>query len=102
MARLWLALLFAAGRVGPANDDGAEPSADGSMDGEPILVDCDAISDRPGDGQTFYEDNPTYIDEREPPRWRLSSPSDVGIDDAALEAGADELARSPALLSLLV
>lgn len=72
------------------------------MDERPIQVDCEAISDRLGGGATFYEDNPTYIEEREPPEWSLSTPGDVGIDEAALEAGATELARSPALLSLLV
>lgn len=72
------------------------------MDEPAVRVDCEAIFDRPGNGETFYEDNPTYIEEREPPAWRLSTPSDVGIDEAALEAGAAELARSPALLSLLV
>ena len=78
------------------------PSVDGGIDEQPIQVDCEAIFDRPGLGDTFYEDNPTYIDDREVPEWRLSAPSDVGIDDEALDAGAAELAQSPALLSLLV
>jgi len=72
------------------------------MGEQPVQVDCEAIFDRPGLGETFYEDNPTYIDDRELPEWRLSAPSDVGIDEDALDAGAAELAQSPALLSLLV
>ncbi|HKE18346.1 MAG TPA: serine hydrolase, partial [Kofleriaceae bacterium] len=72
------------------------------MGEQPVQVDCDAISGRPGGGQTFYEDNPTYIDEREPPGWNVSTPGEVGIDGDALEVGAAELAGSPALLSLLV
>lgn len=72
------------------------------MDEQPVQADCDAISERPGGGQTFYEDNPTYIDEGAPPDWMVSTPGDVGIDDEALEVGAAELAQSPALLSLLV
>jgi CubicO group peptidase (beta-lactamase class C family) len=105
MWRLGSLLLCAAACEGAVpGDPGSQPnpSRDGGVDEEPIEVDCEAIFDRPGHGESFYEDNPTYIDARELPRWRLSAPSDVGIDDAALDAGAAELARSPALLSLLV
>jgi CubicO group peptidase (beta-lactamase class C family) len=105
MRKLWLVLVPAAGCVGTApGGPGSEPnpSVDGGIDGQPVQVDCDAIFDRPGLGQTFYEDNPTYIDERELPEWIVSTPGDVGIDGEALEVGAAELAQSPALLSLLV
>jgi CubicO group peptidase (beta-lactamase class C family) len=105
MWKLGLVLFCAAGCVGTAPGDtggGPNPSADGGIDEQPIQVDCEAIFDRPGHGETFYEDNPTYIDDRALPEWRLSAPSDVGIDGDALEAGAADLAQSPALLSLLV
>lgn len=97
MRRLWLALLPATACVGTG-----DPGPDGGIDGQPVQVDCDAIFDRPGAGQTFYEDNPTYTDERELRGWSVSTPGDVGIDREALEVGAAELARSPGLLSLLV
>jgi CubicO group peptidase (beta-lactamase class C family) len=86
----------------PSTDDGVDDGIDGGMDEQPVSVDCEAIFDRPGHGETFYEDNPTYIDDRELGEWRLSTPGELGIDDDALEAGAAELAQSPALLSLLV
>jgi CubicO group peptidase (beta-lactamase class C family) len=104
MWKFGLVLFCAAGCVGGPGETGSgpNPSGDGGIGEEPIQVDCEAIFDRPGHGETFYEDNPTYIDDRELPEWRLSAPSDVGIDDDALEVGAAELAQSPALLSLLV
>jgi CubicO group peptidase (beta-lactamase class C family) len=105
MWKLGLVLLCAAGCEGTApGGAGSEPdpSTDGGIAEQPVSVDCEAISDHPEPGETFYEDNPTYIDEHELSEWRLSPPSDLGIDDTALEAGAAELAQSPALLSLLV
>ena len=98
MRKFGIMLMCAAGCGGTAPVDmGGEP--DPSDDGG---IDCEAIFDRPGQGETFYEDNPTYIDDRELPEWRLSAPSDAGIDGDALDVGAAELAQSPALLSLLV
>ena len=105
MWRFALLLVSAAGCVGAAPEDpgsDADPGPGDGTDEQPVQVDCEAISPRSGSGQTFYEDNPTYVDDSAPPEWRLSAPGDVGIDEAALEAGSAELARSPALLSLLV
>ena len=89
--------------VGTGTASGDEHPADSGPDGPPEapMVDCDAIFQRPGHGETFYEDNPTYADEREID-WRLTSPGGVGIDAGALQAASDRLAQSPALLSLLV
>jgi len=94
-------VLVAVGCDGPTSGNG--DLADSGPEGQPEtpIVDCDAIYQRPGHGETFYEDNPTYVDEREI-TWRLTSPGAVGIDAGVLQAAADRLSKSPALLSLLV
>ena len=65
-------------------------------------VDCDAIFDRQGHGETFYEDNPSYRDPAGPLDWPAAAPSDEGIDATLLNEGIDELLAAPNALGVVV
>lgn len=69
---------------------------------QPVTVDCEAIYDRPGHGETFYESNPTYVDRRGAFAWASASPRDVGMDETILNRGMDDLLSVPMAFSVLV
>lgn len=79
---------------------GADP--DGSNgSGQVSQPDCSTIWQRAGSG--FYEDNPVYTDDRgDSGEWTSASPASVGMDGALLDAGAEHLAQTGSLRSIIV
>ncbi|WP_321390127.1 serine hydrolase [Emcibacter sp.] len=68
-----------------------------------MTVDCEKIYQRPGHGQTFYEENPTYKDTRDDnAAWVFSTPSEHGLKADVLSEAAEELGKTKRALSALV
>ncbi|MEU9782649.1 serine hydrolase [Streptomyces phaeochromogenes] len=62
--------------------------------------DCDRIA---GNGQTFYESNPTYTDPRDDGEdWSSTAPEAQGMDAGTLRKGLTKLGNDASLLSALV
>lgn len=73
---------------GAADDDAAQP-------------DCDSIWQR--EGASFYESNPTYVEQRDDSSdWQFSSPEAQGLDGPVLEEAVDRLFDNDSLLSVIV
>jgi len=80
--------------------DAPGPGLDSSI---PIEVDCEAIWQRPGQADSFYEDNPTYVDPADDSAdWAFSSPDAQGMNAATLSAAASDLASRAYTYSFLV
>ncbi len=65
-------------------------------------VDCEAIYQRAGHGETFYEYNPTYVDRGVVFDWPEAKPEDEGFNAAVLAQAVDQLVVSPMVRSVLV
>ncbi|MBD3252719.1 serine hydrolase [Candidatus Pacearchaeota archaeon] len=64
---------------------------------------CEEIWWRPGHGETWYEDNPTYFDSNnDTASWDFSTPEAQGMDSQILEEGISSLESEPYLYSILI
>ncbi|RME06119.1 MAG: class C beta-lactamase-related serine hydrolase [Deltaproteobacteria bacterium] len=80
------------------------PEPEGEVpDPVPSEVDCESIYMRPGHGETFYENNPTYLDRTDDTSsWTFSTPEAEGMDPAILAEGVRELEESPSLFGFIL
>jgi len=66
-------------------------------------VNCDSLYIRPDGGTSFYDNNPTYIDnDYDSYPWQIATPSEQGIDPTILNAGIATLKSSPSIFSFLL
>jgi CubicO group peptidase (beta-lactamase class C family) len=68
-----------------------------------ISVDCESLWQREDQGDTFYENNPTYIDPiDDTSAWTFSEPEEQGMSSTPLADAASDLSARPYLASFLV
>jgi CubicO group peptidase (beta-lactamase class C family) len=78
------------------------PAATGPLATTPVeaRTECDSFHPDPSGG--FYAPTNVSYRDAEQPEWPIGTPADVGLDEMALAAAADNAALSPVVQSLLV
>ena len=68
-----------------------------------LEINCDSIHVRPGGGTSFYENNPTYIDNGgDNFAWQYAAPAEMGVDENILNTGLSTLENSPSIFSFIL